>query len=296
MFALIDRLLSANGLSHLLGHTESLLGAKYDVTGGNPLDSRKKRLAQEIMDTGRTDIKVRLLPDVSAFSIELGAISALLLSFGIMKRMGSQVSITRNKNSVYNRYLMRIYLLSVLYLQKGDQRKLWSLWRIVIKRSNVYMMLCLHLIDKNLYRTKPLYDLYKILKRVDKLRRRLSTDMELRRVYIPKASSGSFAESERNTFRPLGVPSLPWRIYLNMLSHPLVLSMPVNSSQHGFTPNKGTETAWKEIFTKVLKSPNIYEIDLKQCFPSISLPRLRSGLLHIGKLPRWIVDLLIKLN
>jgi len=158
------------------------------------------------------------------------------------------------------------------------------------------MIICLQLIDKNLYKTKSLRELLAILKRVNKLRRKLDVNMVFRRVYIPKASSGSFAEIDRHTFRPLGVPSLPWRIYLNMLEHVLVLAAPVNPSQHGFVPQKGTLTAWTEMFKDVLKSPHIYEIDLKQCFPSINLIRLLRVMTKTYKIPFYAALLYIKLN
>jgi len=158
------------------------------------------------------------------------------------------------------------------------------------------MILCLHLIDKNLYKTKTLREIEGLLRRVNKLRRKLKSDLEFRRVYIPKASSGSFAESDRHTFRPLGVPSLPWRIYLNMLEHVLVLSVHLNESQHGFRPNRGTLTAWKSMFTSVIDSPNIYEIDLRQCFPSISLLRLHHVLTKQYGVPYRVGLFFLRLN
>lgn len=166
----------------------------------------------------------------------------------------------------------------------------------MIKRSNVYLIICLQQIDKNLYKTKTLRELLNVLQRVNRLRKNLRSDLEYRRVYIPKASSGSFAESDRHTFRPLGVPSLPWRIYLNMLEHPLTLSAPLNRSQHGFTPNRGTLTAWSEIFRKVVDSPDIYEIDLKQCFPSINLYRVDHILKTRYKFPKEIRSVYINVN
>jgi len=158
------------------------------------------------------------------------------------------------------------------------------------------MVTCIQTLDKNLYKEKSLTELNKLFKRVNKLRWNMEEEMSYRRVYIPKASSGSFAESDRHTYRPLGVPSLPWRIFLNMLSHPLVLAAPVRGFQHGFKPNRGTLTAWAEMFQKVIPSPNIYEIDLKQCFPSISLPRLMELLLLKYNLPEIWARYYVHLN
>jgi hypothetical protein len=70
-----------------------------------------------------------------------------------------------------------------------------------------------------------------------------------------------------------------------MLLHILVIGCPIEETQHGFVPGRGTMTAWKEILMKTIKSPNIYEIDLKQCFPSINLVRLRKVLEQRYSLP-----------
>jgi len=283
-------------LSQLLGHTETLLGDVFEVTGGKPLTTQKKKAHKKFEELGRTDYKIHLLPDVRTFAINLGMMSALLLAFGIVKRMTNTISIERYRNGKFNKYLLHIYNSSLAHLVKGDQNRFWKLWLTVVRRSNVYMILCLHIVDKNLYKTKTLREIENILKRVNKLRRRLKSDLEFRRVYIPKASSGSFAESDRHTFRPLGVPSLPWRIYLNMLEHVLVLSVRLNESQHGFRPNRGTLTAWKDVFTEVLDSPNIYEIDLRQCFPSISLLRLHNVMTKQYGVPYKIGLFFLRLN
>jgi len=283
-------------LSHLQGHTETLLGNVFEVTGGKSLKTAKKKVHKKFKALGRTDYKILLLPDVKTFAIKLGMMSALLLAFGIVKRMTNEISIERYRNGKFNKYILHIYNSSLAHLQNGNQRKFWALWLTVVRRSNVYMILCLHLIDKNLYKTKTLREIENILKRVNKLRRKLKSDLEFRRVYIPKASSGSFAESDRHTFRPLGVPSLPWRIYLNMLEHVLVLSVQLNESQHGFRPNRGTLTAWKSMFSDVIDSENIYEIDLRQCFPSISLLRLHHVMTKQYGVPYRVGLFFLRLN
>jgi len=41
--------------------------------------------------------------------------------------------------------------------------------------------------------------------------------------------------------------------------------------QHGFYKGRGCKTAWEEVLTKVLKSKDIYEFDLKGFFPSVEV-------------------------
>lgn len=293
---IINNIINNIGLSFLLGYKDTLLGTEFEVSKGYSLGKRKKALKALFASMGIKEYKILQLPDVSKFSINLGLLSGLLLAYGLVRRMTSVISLERHVNRKYNKYLLHMYLRSLYHLQGGEMDKFWKLWTLLLRRSNVYMIVCLQQIDKNLYRTKTLRELDQILRRVNKLRRNLSNEIEYRRVYIPKASSGSFAEVDRHTFRPLGVPSLPWRIYLNMQEHPLVLSAPLNESQHGFRPKRGTLTAWVEMFQKVVDSPNIYEIDLKQCFPSINLLRLEWLLINKYHYPKKVAKFLVSSN
>jgi len=184
MIQLILNLLNSSGLSRLLGHTESLLRSVYAVTGGKSLRKQKKNIRALFRALGIKNYKILQLPDVRTFSINLGLMSALLLSFGIIKRMSNNISIERYRNGKFNKYILHIYSSSLRHLLRGDQGRFWRLWLIVVKHSNVYMIICLQLIDKNLYKTKTLRELLAILKRVNKLRRKLDVNMVFRRVYI----------------------------------------------------------------------------------------------------------------
>ncbi len=296
---LINQLITNNNLSFLSGYTDWLLGSTYEVldSNGEPFSKespntnakRQKQVSQLLKEIGREDYKVHLLPDVSKFNITLGLFSPLLLAFGLLGRMSSHITLHKGENKKFNKYILRLHKILLLHLKKGDMAKYWALQRVILQRSHVFLIRSLHLIDKNIYRTKTLRQLVKTLKECNKLRKNLSTSLEFHRVYIPK--------NERNeSFRPLGVPTLAWRIYLNLLSHPLVLAAPVNQEQHGFTPSKGTMTAWSSILTNVIKSPNIYEIDLKQCFPSINLQRLRHIMITKYNFPKWVANMYTQLN
>lgn len=85
--------------------------------------------------------------------------------------------------------------------------------------------------------------------------------MTFYRVFIPKGE----------TVRPLGVPTLSWRIYQRMFATPLMIFTQqwIPAEFHGYIPRRGTGTAWRSILLNVIPSRNIYEIDFKQFFPSI---------------------------
>jgi len=230
------------------------------------------------------------LPNISTFEIELGYYNPLLLAFGLTSRLPGKITTTRNYNSKVQRYLLYTKLRLLKHISKP--KLYWKLAFHIIRRSNAYLVGCLHMVDKNLYRTLTVKQLKRVLKGVDKIRGRLTglSDQKVlyHRTYIPKAES----------FRPLGVPTKSWRVYLNMLLHPLVIQTNhvIRDYQHGFRPGRGTLTAWKSIFKDVISSPNIYEFDLKQCFPSISLPRLERRLRVIYHLPVHVARYYISLN
>ena len=54
-------------------------------------------------------------------------------------------------------------------------------------------------------------------------------------------------------------------------------------SQHGFIPERGTLTAWRDFFKRDLnKRKYIYEIDLKQYFPTAHATAVTERLLELG--------------
>jgi hypothetical protein len=115
------------------------------------------------------------------------------------------------------------------------------------------------------------------------------SEMDFSRVYIPKGEKG---------WRPLGVPTIEWRLYLHMYSNFLTLYLQpkLHKNQHGFFPNKGTLTAWKQIFTDELyKYPWIQEWDFKGYFDSIHSNRITEELLRM-KVPKDVAYFLENIN
>jgi hypothetical protein len=66
--------------------------------------------------------------------------------------------------------------------------------------------------------------------------------------------------------------------------------------QHGFLPGRGTLTAIGQMLTDTIKFENIYEFDLKACFPSISLPLVKEIMVQRYKIPPYITEFYVGLN
>lgn len=155
-----------------------------------------------------------------------------------------------------------------------------------LMRSHIYIIVSLSRVIPRWHREQPLSLMVKTCEEVKQMVVARPSSMKFKRVYIPKGE----------TYRPLGVPTLPWRVYLHMWTNILHLYLGnlIPESQHGFQPGKGTLTAWKEILAKVINKQNIYEFDLKQFFPSVDIGQIHRQLMWAGvpyDICRWLYQL-----
>lgn len=257
-----------------------------------------------------------LLPNVGKFDIELRPFNAALLASGIIARYPSNIRLEPNRLGKMNRYLSYSYYR--LLKSRVDPNKYWNISLFLISRSDVYLTLCMHSVEKNLYRRLSMHDLRRLLIRLRNMRGQFNLNhikasqamgpkglkgygynyltplalmrhyIRFFRVYIPKGSS----------FRGLGVPTMAWRIFLKMWLIPLTnfYGHLINPNFHGFLPGRGTMTAWKELLRIVEESPNIYEIDFKGFFPSIPSEMLAHFLVHALHIPENVVVYLTNMN
>lgn len=245
---------------------------------GNSRKSPQAALRQAI-DEGKFRAKVLLVPDVSKFNLRLNSYNPALMGEGLLTRLGSDKSITPNRNRRINRYLRYMYLRLLKY--QGMQKPFYVVTTQLISRSNCYVIACamstLRKGHKNLFRSYSMKRLSVLLKRVDSLRARLvgaaalkevgkenlldlfSHVLSFKRKFIPKPNG---------KMRPLGVPLDAWRVYTKMFLPPLQLYLPSQDFQHGFKPRLGTQTAWNKVSSEIIPKRNIWEIDFRGYFPS----------------------------
>jgi len=296
---------------------------KFQFEGPEEVDNQKVNTLHRLQGLlqERTNGMLPLLSDISSFEIKLGAYNPLLITSGLQTRSGSTKFVVGNRNNRANRYLL--YQYGRLQRLQRKPEHFWKLALQLIIFSNSYLVALLHYKNKNMFRQMSASKYNKIVDRVNLLRGKcdnkamlkkirkfevsdssqkiqqsyhfkqpehsitavMSHYMDYRRAYLPKGT----------TYRPLGVPTIAWRVYNSMLLLPLTHFYEISNNQHGFVPRRGTLTAWKELLTKIITSRNILEIDFQGFFPTISSTGV-TKVMQKHSTPIWIISFYRELN
>jgi len=232
----------------------------------------------------------KLLPDVKEFKIQVQGPDPIFKKHGLKKNLQPQLSFKRYTNKKMNRFVL--WQVTRLNNCMDNPRKFWRIAESLIRSSLSFGLLSLHQIVPLWHRKHPLWYIKAVYREFDKIRRTKGyIRIDYKRVYIDKipASKGR---------RPLGVPTLPWRLYLNLWNRMMSIFLynHLSPTQHGFIPGRGTLTAWKNILVRLSKNPKtIFEYDLKNCFEQIRLDRIMSQLSEIG-MPQHLIHHLWSMN
>lgn len=159
--------------------------------------------------------------------------------------------------------------------------------------SHAYQVCAFNHVCHNWHRELSVKEVNRIMNEVKVLVEKKATEINYRRVYIPKRASEPLGVGNA---RPLGVPTKAWRVYLHMLNNLIVWSRTGREyEQHAYFPQRGVHTAWQSVFERI-DSPNIYEFDLKGFFDNVSLEFMYKVLVRDYGYPRSVAAFLRKLN
>jgi len=229
------------------------------------------------------------IPNIRDIGINLGSYNKILRLVGLDVREGTTLKFIKMKPDRMNRFMIyQMWRLSAI--REKDSKKYFKIAFALMRRSVSFRVSAINHVFFNWYKKIPLWVLLRINRKVDKILETKSTLLDFSRVYIPKPGS--------DKFRPLGVPEPEWRLVLHMANNFIhwYLRDYILPSQHGFIPNRGSLSAWRQMFEEgLLEKPFIYECDLKQFFPSVNLDVLNKVLLS-NKVPTWVVEWLDQIN
>lgn len=236
------------------------------------------------------------LPNVSEAKIVVNQMDPLLARGGIARKLSPDMEFKElsSKIKATNRYISIIQNKLERMLRKNQVVHFWVYALLLMKRSNALRLVALRKLQPNWHREMKLGLVKGIITRLNRDINDMATQLFISRDYVPKVKpDGS------KSWRPVGVPSYPHRMYTYLLQSFIVMFVKgwISPSQHGFLPGRGVNTATAEL-TSLLEDPKFkyaFEFDLKGAFPSLIIPQVTKILKEIG-FPPALADLLEKMS
>jgi hypothetical protein len=268
-------ILIMNSLKHhfkLTGSVETAFKSWWtEWVGSRNFESLNSKVPEYVKEAKREyqttihgeKIPYKPLPNIYGFEINLSGWDWVFKMLGIDRRENkAKLRFVPWKNYTANRYVYR------QFKRLADSRDNPVLfWRIAwqLMKSKTFQVVALNKVLHSWHRKYPYWWVKRVLKRVDVMCRNKATKIDFKRVYIPKPDG---------RWRPLGVPTVEWRVYLHMLNCIIVMALrpKMSPNQHAYLPGRGVITCW-EALSKIIgdkKVQDIYEFDLTNFFGTVN--------------------------
>jgi len=192
-----------------------------------------------------------------------------------------------------NKYLSKQYARMAKALHENDIVKYTAIWKTLRDRSNLFLMV-VFVRKIKFYSTA--YSSRKVSWLLNKIRGLISsgsTDLKFRREFLPEYNlDGSIKK-----YRPLGVPSIEWRVISSMYELYLVnlFQKNWNPNQFACMPKVGVVDAWIRILEEADKHKHIMGVDLAKFFDSVNIKWMKRSLVA-ADVPDDIINFLTSLN
>lgn len=186
-----------------------------------------------------------------------------------------------------NNYLIRTFNQLDKYAKNFEVNKFEKLCIILSKHSKAMRTLSIQHVAPD-WEQWTLHRFSRMMKDIDRTIRNKSGNIKITTMDLPKGDG---------TFRYLTIPTLKWRIvsrFWYILTEIWILRRNfIQPNQFGSLSERGAMHCWNQVWDKVKDAKFIFEIDIAQCFNSISWVKALHAL-QLNTTPRLLADWIIK--